>query len=50
LDVSEICFASTIRAIFAIIAMMMEAVRTSETPVNFNVTTRRYIPENSKLQ
>jgi hypothetical protein len=32
------------------IALMMEAVRTSETPVNFNVTTRRYIPEDSKLQ
>jgi len=29
---------------------MMEAVRTSETSVNFNVTTRRYIPEDSKLQ
>jgi hypothetical protein len=28
----------------------MEAVRTSETSVNFNVTTRRYIPEDSKLQ
>jgi hypothetical protein len=28
---------------------MMEAVRTSETSVNFNVTTRRYIPEDSKL-
>jgi hypothetical protein len=28
---------------------MMEAVRTSETSVNFNVTTRRYIPEESKL-
>jgi hypothetical protein len=27
-----------------------EAVRTSETSVNFNVTTRRYIPEHSKLQ
>jgi hypothetical protein len=27
----------------------MEAVRTSETSVNFNVTTRRYIPEDSKL-
>jgi hypothetical protein len=24
---------------------MMEAVRTSETSVNFKVTTRRYIPE-----
>jgi hypothetical protein len=29
---------------------MMEAVGTSETSVNFNVTTRRYIPEGSKLQ
>jgi hypothetical protein len=28
-----------------LIALMMEAVRTSETSVNFNVTTRRYIPE-----
>jgi hypothetical protein len=28
---------------------MMEAVLTSEPPVNFNVTTRRYIPEDSKL-
>jgi hypothetical protein len=28
---------------------MMEAVRTSETSVNFNVTTRRYIPEDCKL-
>jgi hypothetical protein len=27
------------------IALMMEAVRISETSVNFNVTTRRYIPE-----
>jgi hypothetical protein len=37
-DVSEVCTAS-------IIALIMEAVRTSETSVNFNVTTRRYIPE-----
>jgi hypothetical protein len=28
---------------------MMKAVRTSETSVSFNVTTRRYIPEDSKL-
>jgi hypothetical protein len=28
-----------------IITLMMEAVRTSETSVNFNVITRRYIPE-----
>jgi hypothetical protein len=31
------------------IALMMEAVRTSETSVSFNVTTRSYIPENSKV-
>jgi hypothetical protein len=29
---------------------MMEAVRSSEMSVNFNVTTRLYIPEDSKLQ
>jgi hypothetical protein len=28
---------------------MIEAVRTSETSVNFIMTTRRYIPEESKL-
>jgi hypothetical protein len=28
---------------------MMEAVRTSETSVHFNVSTRCYIPEDSKL-
>jgi hypothetical protein len=39
-DVSEVRTAS--------IMMMMEAVRTSETLVNFNVTTRRYNPEDSK--
>jgi hypothetical protein len=33
-----------------LIALMMEAVRTSETSLNFNVTTRRYIPDDSKLQ
>jgi hypothetical protein len=27
------------------IALMMEAASTSETPVNFHVTTQRYIPE-----
>jgi hypothetical protein len=32
-----------------VIRTMMEAVRTSETSVNFKVTTRRYIPEDSKL-
>jgi hypothetical protein len=33
-----------------IIALMMAAVRTSQTSVNFNLTTRRYIPEDSKLR
>jgi hypothetical protein len=42
-DVSEMHTASIIRA-------MVEAVRTSETSVHFNVTARRYIPEDSKLQ
>jgi hypothetical protein len=31
------------------IALMMDAVRTSETSVNFNVTTRHYLPKDSKL-
>jgi hypothetical protein len=31
-------------------SLMMETVRISETSVNFNVTTRRYIPEDSELQ
>jgi hypothetical protein len=35
--------------IYEFIALMMQAVRTSETSVNFNVTTRRYIPEDYKL-
>jgi hypothetical protein len=30
-------------------ALMMEAVRTSETSVNFNWTTQRYIPKDCKL-
>jgi hypothetical protein len=33
-----------------IIALMIEAVHTSETSVNLNVTTRHYIPEDSKLK
>jgi hypothetical protein len=41
-DVSEVRTSS-------IIALLTEAVRTSETSVNFNVTTLRYIPEESKL-
>jgi hypothetical protein len=42
-DVSEVCTASIIRA-------MMEVVCTSETSYNFNLTTRCYIPETSKLK
>jgi hypothetical protein len=41
-DVSEMRTASIIRA-------MMKAVRISETSVNINLITRRYIPEDSKL-
>jgi hypothetical protein len=37
-NVSEVCTATTK-------ALMMEAVYISETSVNFNVTTRCYIPE-----
>jgi hypothetical protein len=33
-----------------IIALMMEAVRTSETLVHSNETTGRYIPKDSKFQ
>jgi hypothetical protein len=32
-----------------LIALMMEAARTSETMVNFYQTTRRYNPEDSHL-
>jgi hypothetical protein len=35
---------------YGFITMMMEAVRTSETSVYFNETTRRYIPEGCHLQ
>jgi hypothetical protein len=53
-DVSEVRTASIIIALMMeavctsdtiVIALMLEAVRTSETSINFNVTTRRYIPE-----
>jgi hypothetical protein len=33
-----------------IIALMMEAARTSETTVNFYQTTRRYNPEDSHIR
>jgi preprotein translocase subunit SecB len=32
----------------SLIVLMLEAVRTSETLVNINLTTRQYIPEDSK--
>jgi hypothetical protein len=41
-DVSEVRAASIIRA-------MMEAARTSETPVYIQLITRQYIPEHSEL-
>jgi hypothetical protein len=34
----------------SLIALMMKKVRTSETSVNINLTTRRYIPEDTKLR
>jgi hypothetical protein len=39
-DVSEV------RTVSIIIALIMEAVCTSETSGHFNMTTQRYIPEN----
>jgi hypothetical protein len=33
----------------SLIALMMEAGRSSETSVYFNKTTRRYIPESSNF-
>jgi hypothetical protein len=46
INVSEVLVAS----IRAITAMMMDAVSTSETSVNFHQTTRRYNPEDSHLR
>jgi hypothetical protein len=45
-DVSEVCAASIISVI---IAVVIEAVRTSEMSINFNVTTQRYISEDSNF-
>jgi hypothetical protein len=42
-DVSEVHTASTI-------ALMVEAVRTSETSVYFSENTRQYIPEGYRLR
>jgi hypothetical protein len=46
-DVSEVRTASITRALNE---DLIDAGRTAETLVNYNVTTRRYIPEESKLQ
>jgi hypothetical protein len=43
-DVSEVPAASII------IALMMEAARTSETSVYIQLKTRQYIPEDSELK
>jgi hypothetical protein len=45
-EVSEVRTASIIKTI---IALMTETVRISETSVNFNMTTLRYVPKYSKL-
>jgi hypothetical protein len=37
-------------ALGSLIAPMMEAARTSETSVDIDLTTRQYIPEDSKLR
>jgi hypothetical protein len=42
--VSEVCAASII------IALMMEAARTSGTSINIQLRTRQHIPEDSELQ
>jgi hypothetical protein len=34
----------------SLIALMMEAARTSETSVDIQLRTRQYIPEDSELQ
>jgi hypothetical protein len=45
-DVTDV---SEVRTV-SIIALMMEAVCTSETSVSIYLTIRQYIPEDSKLQ
>jgi hypothetical protein len=37
------------RQIHSLIALMMEAARTSETSVDIQLRTRQYIPEDSEL-
>jgi hypothetical protein len=40
---------SEVRAAYIIIALIMEAPRTSETSVDIQLRTRQYIPEDSEL-
>jgi hypothetical protein len=49
-DNSEVRTASIIGAMSQSVALMMEAVRTFETSVNFYETSRRSIPEGCHLQ
>jgi hypothetical protein len=42
--------AAAVKKYASLIALMMEAARTSETLVNFCQTTRRYNPEDSHLR
>jgi hypothetical protein len=49
-DVSEVRAASNIRAMSGLLALMIEAARTSETSVDICLTTWQYIPEDSELQ
>jgi hypothetical protein len=46
-DVSEVHAASIIRAM---ITLMMETARTTETSVDIQLRTRQYIPEDFELQ
>jgi hypothetical protein len=50
-DVSEVRAASIIRAMSeSLIALIMEAARTSETSLDIQLRTWQYIPEDSELQ
>jgi hypothetical protein len=48
-DVTDVSDVHTASINSAFIALMMEAVSTSETSVNIYLTTRQYIAEDSKL-
>jgi hypothetical protein len=46
----DVCLLDCCAVVVWLIALMMEAVSTSETSVNFYQTTRRNNPEDSHLQ